>query len=244
MKAIILAAGVSRRLYPYTYDMPKCLLDVGGKAIVDHQLNAIKSANIQDVVVVVGYYREKIIEHMVQTYPDLNFHFIVNHHYFETNTAYSLELCRDIVEGTSIVLMNGDVLYPHEVLKRVISSDYDSVLAVDVKPCGREEVKIIEGDHNRVVAIGKELIEENCLGEFIGVAKFSKGFSERFFDSLRKLIKAGGRADYFEAAIHPLLNKNHLHYVDVSDLPCIEIDFIEDLGQARELVKNSLFKLK
>lgn len=244
MKAVILAAGVSRRLYPHTYDTPKCLLDVGGKAIVDHQLKAVQAAGIKEVVVVVGYYREMIMEHLVKTFPELRFNFIVNHHYFETNTAYSLHLCKDIMEGTSTVLMNADVLYPYEVLQRVICSDHDSVLAVDVKPCGREEVKVIEGDHNQVVAIGKELIEDNSLGEFIGVARFSKEFNRRFSDSLKRLVEAGGKADYFEAAIHPLLAKNHVYYEDVSDLPCIEIDFIEDLDRARQLVKNDLFKVQ
>ena len=68
-------------------------------------------------------------------------------------------------------------------------------------------------------------MKENSLGEFIGVAKLSGAFNSQFADSLSQLIEAGGKADYFEAAIHPLLANIELHYVDVSDLPCIEIDF-------------------
>ena len=100
---------------------------------------------------------------------------------------------------------------------------------MDIKSCGREEVKVIDGGSNRIVAIGKELIESQCLGEFIGVAKLSKGFCKLFSKSLDDLIVSGGLNDYFEAAIHPLLDKTEIYYVDVSEFPCMEIDFIEDL---------------
>lgn len=241
MKAIILAAGVSRRLYPLTYEIPKCLIEVGAKPILSHQLEALQSSGITDIIMVVGYYREAIMSHVQSQFPDINFEFVINHHYFETNTAYSLRLCNELVNGDPFVLMNADVLYPKEVLNRVIHSNHDTSLAVEIKPCGREEVKVIEGDDNRLVAIGKELIEDNALGEFIGVAKFSAEFSTAFGESLDRLITAGGTADYFEAAIHPLMSEYSVYYADVSDLPCIEIDFIEDLEKARELVKSDWF---
>ena len=241
MKAIILAAGVSRRLYPLTYEIPKCLIEVGAKPILNHQLEALQSSGITDIIIVVGYYREAIMSHVQSQFPDINFEFVINHHYFETNTAYSLRLCNESVNDDPFVLMNADVLYPKEVLNRVIHSNHDTSLAVEIKPCGREEVKVIEGDDNRLVAIGKELIEDNALGEFIGVAKFSAEFSTAFGESLDRLITAGGTADYFEAAIHPLMSEYSVYYEDVSDLPCIEIDFIEDLEKAHELVKSDWF---
>ena len=93
----------------------------------------------------------------------------------------------------------------------------------------------MEGDRQQIVAIGKDLIEENCLGEFIGVAKLSKLFSNALFNSLNGLIKAGGKSDYFEAAIHPILSNEKVNFENVSDLPCIEIDFIEDLEKAQSM---------
>lgn len=244
IKAIILAAGVSRRLYPLTYDTPKCLIKVGSGTIIDYQMEALTAAGIKEVFVVVGYFREVLISYLEKTWPSINFTFLINEHFFETNTAFSLNLCQPALGRAEILLMNGDVLYPKLVLKRIIDSEHDSVLAVDVKNCGREEVKVIEGLGNRIVAIGKELIEDNSLGEFIGVAKFSIKFGGLLFDSLKRLISGGGKSDYFEAAIHPLLADNKLFYENVSDLACIEIDFIEDLEQARELVKSELFNEK
>ncbi len=237
MKAFILAAGVSRRLYPYTYNIPKCLLKVGDKPIIHYQLEALESLGIKEIVMVVGYLREMLMKHLKHNFPNLNFNFLINHHYFETNTAYSIYLARDEL-NTNYVLMNADIVYPIEMLKKIINSKSDNALAVDIKSCGREEVKVIDGGNKKIVAIGKDLIEAQCLGEFIGVAKLSKNFVQLFSNSLKNLINAGGQNDYFEAAIQPLLDKTNVYYVDVSKYPCMEIDFIEDLELARELYKN------
>jgi choline kinase len=235
MKAFILAAGVSRRLYPEAYNTPKCLLDVGGKPIIDYQLEAIQGIGLDSVTMIIGYHREMLVEHVTKTFPDINFNFIINHHYFETNTAYSVYLGRDSLSADVQLLMNADVIYPPELINRIINSKHETVLAVDIKKCGREEVKVIEGINNRITSIGKELIEENCLGEFLGVAKLSKEFNQLFTDSLTRLIEAGGKSDYFEAGMHSLLDKTDVYYSDVSDLPCLEIDFLEDLIEARSL---------
>ena len=242
MRAIILAAGVARRLYPLTFDKPKCLLEVAGQPILDYQVKALKRVGISKATIVVGYYKGMIINHLKTSFDEFEFNFVNNPHFFETNTSYSLHLCEDVLREGECLLMNGDVLYPVELLQRVLDDEKDNVLAVEAKQCGKEEVKVIEGAEERIVAIGKELIQENSLGEFIGVAKLSEVFNIQFTDSLSQLIEAGGKADYFEAAIHPLLAKIQLHYVDVSDLPCIEIDFLEDLDKAAELATSDLFK--
>ncbi len=238
-KALILAAGVSRRLYPLTYETPKTLLSLGNRRIIDYQLRALADAGIFDCVLITGYYREMLEDYLLTTYPDFRFNFIVNHHFFETNTAYSLRLARKAFQNQEdMILMNADVLFPSALLARVLSAPTENTLAVEIKPCGNEEVKVIDGGENRVAAIGKKLIQENALGEFIGVARFSASFVEPFFTSLDHLIEAGGEADYFEAGLHLLLNDHPVHYVDVSDLPCLEIDFTDDLERARDLIST------
>ena len=234
MKALILAAGVSRRLYPHTYDTPKCLLEVGGKPIINYQLEALSELGINDITMIVGYHREMLVESVEKNFPEINFKFIVNHHYFETNTAYSVYVGRKALSDQHL-LMNADVIYPKEMLSKLYHSSFENVLAVDIKSCGREEVKVIDGGQNKISAIGKDLIEDQCLGEFIGVAKFSLEFMNEFVNALGQLIKAGGKNDFFEAGIEKLLEKQLVHYVDVSEYPCLEIDFIEDLEFARKL---------
>ena len=237
MKAIILAAGVSRRLYPHTYDTPKCLLKVGGKPIINHQLEALKKIKIKEVIIIVGYHREILMNHVKESFPDLNFKFVINHHFFETNTAYSLFLGKSELK-TDILLMNADVVYPAKLLEKLYYCKHETALAVDIKNCGEEEVKIIDGGNNKIVAIGKNLIESQCLGEFIGVAKLSKRFNLLFAESLNELINSGGVNDYFEASISLILDKIDVRFLDVSEFPCLEVDFKEDLDTARELFKS------
>ncbi len=241
MKAIILAAGVSRRLYPLTFDTPKSLLKLNGKPILDYQLDALRSVGVKEIILVLGYYSNLFIEHFAQNHNDFKLQIVTNHHFFETNTAYSVRLCNTFAKDEDILLMNADVLYPTELLQRLVSSVHDDLIAVEVKKCGDEEVKVIEGEDKRIVAIGKKLIQENALGEFIGVAKFSRRFMAKFFASLDKLIGAGGKSDYFEAAIDPILAEHKIYYEDVSDLPCKEIDFLEDLETAKQLVHSKHF---
>jgi len=234
MKALILAAGVSRRLYPQTYNTPKCLLEVGGKPIINYQLEALCELGINDITMIVGYHREMLVESVEKNFPEINFKFIVNHHYFETNTAYSVYVGKEALSDQHL-LMNADVVYPKKLLSKLYHSSFENVLAVDIKSCGREEVKVIDGGQNKISAIGKDLIEDQCLGEFIGVAKFSSEFMNKFVNTLGQLIEAGGKNDYFEAGIEQLLERQLVHYVDVSEYPCLEIDFIEDLELARKL---------
>ena len=235
MKAFILAAGVSRRLYPHTYSTPKCLLEVGGKAIIDYQLEALAHLGVNHVIMIVGYHRELLIDYVKKKFPQIKFSFIINHHYFETNTAYSVFLGRRQLLKSDFLLMNADVVYPKKLLIKIFNSSFKTALAVDHKICGREEVKVIDGGGNKIVAIGKDLIENQCLGEFIGVAKLSKDFNKLFVDSIEHLIDAGGINDYFEAAIQPILSATDVNHVDISKYPCLEIDFIDDLISARKL---------
>ncbi len=236
MKAVILVAGVSRRLYPLTEYRPKCLLEVGGKTILDHQLDAVRAVGIREVTLVTGYRREQIREHAEHRYPDLEFSYRINHHFFETNTAYSLWLAGEEFLDRDFVYMNGDVLFEPRLLERCIESPATAALAVEAKQCGDEEVKVIVDGEQRIHAIGKGLAPEQCLGEFIGVARFAAPITAYFYQALDALVHAGARNDYFEAALAKMAPHHPLHAVDVTDLPCIEIDFPEDYEKARSAV--------
>lgn len=237
-RALILAAGVSRRLYPLTESQPKCLLQVGDRSIIDHQIDALTAAGVDQIHVVVGYYREQLIAHLRERYPGVAFAFPINQHFFETNTALSMHLALREMSPGPLILMNGDVLYSPNLLSRLLEFPHDTALAVEAKPCGDEEVKVIVGDEERVEAIGKHLAPAQSRGEFIGVAKISADFTERLSHSLSDLVEAGGRNEYFEAAIDPLLAGHAVHSCDVTDLPCIEIDFPEDYERACELANR------
>ncbi len=236
MKAIILVAGVSRRLFPMTEYRPKCLLELGGKTIFDHQMEALLSQGIKEVCLVLGYRREQIIEHAELHYPQVKFSFRVNHHFFETNTAYSLWGVGEEFLDRDFIYLNGDVLFEPRLLKAVIEAPHAASLAVESKICGEEEVKVVCNQEDRILMIGKELNPQECRGEFIGVARFNASINAYFYQALDTLKHEGARQAYFEAALARMAERHPLHAVDVSQMPCIEIDFPEDYEAARTAI--------
>ena len=226
MKAVILVAGASRRLLPFTEEVPKCLLDIGGKSILDHQLDAVEGLGITEVVIVTGYRREQIHAAIAGRGNGLRYTTVVNHQFFDTNTAYSLWLARDHFEGDDILYFNGDVMFPPALPQRLLDSALPNPLAIEIKPCGDEEVKVVVDGGGRVTQISKEVDTSAALGEFIGV---------------ERIVASGDRSAYFEKALESLAAEHPLSSVDVTDLPCIEIDFPEDLENARELAEKQNF---
>jgi choline kinase len=115
-----------------------------------------------------------------------------------------------------------------------MATDASTALAVDVAACGAEEVKVIVRNE-RIIRISKRLDPADCLGEFVGVARFGVELSAAFVNALETCVEIENEVtDYFERAVDRLCPDWVLTPVDVSDLPCIEIDFPEDLTRARD----------
>jgi choline kinase len=234
MKAIILAAGAGRRLGS---TCPKCMLDIGGVSIIHRQLAAFRAAGLSDFVVVVGYAQKQLRDHLVDQ-PG-RFSFVVNDRYAETNTIYSLYLARHEINDT-FYYANGDVVFDHRLIAALASAPAASTLAVKPGPCRHEEVKVIVRQ-NRVIRIGKKLDPDRCRGEFIGVARFGRELAPAFVAALTDLVESAGLVnDYFEAVVDRLCPDWPITSTDVSDLPCREIDFPEDLAFTREQIAPRL----
>ena len=232
MKAIILNAGKGARLAPVTNSAPKCLTDVGGRPIFSHQLDAIVTEGIQNVVVVVGYRKEDVINYAIRHYPQVDFTFVENIEFGSTNTAYSLLLTRREIDD-EILYLNGDVLLDSDLLHRILGSPHKNALAVRLGPCGREEVKVITAG-DRILAIGKELSTAQAAGEFLGVARFSQETAWNLMTALQYVVHREQRVKaYFEEGLDRIAQGVPLEMVDASELPCIEIDFPEDLERAQ-----------
>lgn len=241
MIAVVLVAGVSRRLYPMTKNRPKCLLEIGNTTVFDSQMNALRTIGVNEVCLVLGYRREQIIEHAKSFHPDITFRHEINHHFFETNTAHSLRIAADQFLDRDMILLNGDVFFDPRILESVVRSPHQVAMAVEAKPCGEEEVKVIVDEENRIRRIGKVLPQDKCLGEYIGVAAFSAPTTIQICSALDRLIHMDtGQDAYYEDAIDALLSDHPFHAVDVTGFPCIEIDFPEDYKLARESVYPSL----
>lgn len=228
--AIILAAGQSTRLRPLIDDKPKCLLPMGPKTILDWQLESLQSVGVDHVVMVVGYRREMIEQHIRNRYPHLNVQYVVNPDFATTNTLFSLKRALDAYSG-DFYYLNADVVFDEQILNRLVPGEDGGYLAVDCKQCREEEVKVVV-DGTAVLEIGKHLDPANCFGEFIGVAKFCGTFANRFRASVTQQAVAGNEMKFFEHALDQMADKSGLVAVDITGLPCVEVDFPEDYEYA------------
>jgi len=234
-KAIILDAGEGKRLHPLTENMPKCLIKIGNKTILEHQLCNLVECGIKELILVIGYHSNMILEKLKRGFSDLEIKYVRNPIYYKTNTVYSLWLARNEMD-TDFIYLNGDVFFHRDILRRLIHSEHNTCLAIDKKRrVGEEEVKvkIVNG---LVKEIGKEINHSMADGEFIGVAKFCKEINVMFKKRLDEVIKEGKVNAFFELAVQRMLSDHDLYTVDVSDLPCIEIDTFNDLEEAKKLV--------
>ncbi len=237
MKAILLAAGASRRLHPLTKDIPKCLIRIGEKTIIEHQLDAVEAAGLDEAVIVVGYLKEKIVDFIGHRYGDiLRVSYIENPDFAVTNTIYSLYLARDFFLDDDFIYFNADVLFHRDIVSLLVSSSMKNVLAMEYKKCGPEEVKFTTDAQNRVIKLGKEVPLDESEGEFIGIGKFGRSISRAFIHTLETYALRGDRNLFFEKAVEDILHAEFFYPLDVTCIPSIEIDFPEDLKRAQEEV--------
>lgn len=224
MKAVILAAGMGKRLGG---SIPKPLTNlVDGKTIMDFQIERLsKIVGAKNIIVVVGYKKEMIMG----KFPQLSF--VYNDAFAQTNTGKSLLLALKKVDD-DVIWLNGDVYFDADIPKLLLNAGFSCCL-VDRKRCGPEEVKYNLNETKFIHNISKNVQEPQ--GECLGVNVVLKKDLAIFRNELEKV----GNQDYFEKAMENLTvsKKIHLKPVDVGTLYCNEVDFEEDL----KAVRNYLF---
>jgi choline kinase len=243
MKCVILAAGISSRLYPLTLSTPKCLLKVGEYTILERTIRNVLLHKISRFVIVTGFQAEMIMDFVRMAFPSLDAEFIPNPHFRDTNNAYSLALANQTLAGEGMLLLDGDIVFHHRILSELLSAPYENCLAVRrTTDSDEEEVRVAVDEEWRILQVGKGVSKELTLGESIGIEKFSVGGTKKLFEVLsRRVFEERRENEFYEASFQELVNTGTpVFAVDTRHLPCIEIDTLEDLCEAREMVANKL----
>ncbi len=222
MKGVIIAAGKSPRLLPLTKHTPVSLLEVGGKAILDHQLNALSEAGVEDKLVITGYYGEQI-----EKFCAGKAICIFNPFYETCNVAMNLWLVREEMKGGSI-LVYADILFEGELVKELLTQNDSSLLVVDRRGLDKEAEKVAQQE-GVVTSMGKAINEP--YGEFIGIAKISQHSVQVLTEELELIARTDLEAT-FPQLVMRLVERNHSIKVLTSDRPWVDIDFPDDLDEA------------
>ena len=234
MNAIILAAGVARRLAPLTDKTHKALLAVGGRPLLSRMLAALSDVGIRETLIVVGHCADQVRAVGGTRLGRMAIRYVENPQYAK-GSVLSLYAARAFLAEPALV-MDADVLFPREMLRRLLAIPAPSALLIDrgFSDTG-EEVKLYTRGE-RVIALGKKTVPEafESVGEGIGFFKCGAAAGPEFVTALEHVIATGDGLNEYEDALHSLLQRVHVGWVDVTGLPWTEIDFAEDLRRAED----------
>jgi choline kinase len=240
MKAIILAAGSGRRLGAFTDRHPKSLLRFGGETLLRRHLRLLGAAGMTEIVVVAGYLAGQIEAEVAAAACGVPVRVILNPRY-RGGSALSLLAASNVLAGSPSVVMDADLLYGPEMLRRLLDAESPNCLLVDgTSEDSGEEVKVVVAPGGRVLELGKSVSSQGRIaGESVGIFKFGESAGRRLAALLRTMSDADQSVEY-ESAICGLVKECEVFCVSADGLPWIEIDFPEDVERARDQIYSRL----
>ena len=241
-KAIILSAGQGSRLGHLTHDRPKCLIDFGGRTLLDWQLDMLAANGIEQAVVVTGF-RDDQIEAALKRRrsagegPEVRT--IYNPFYKVADNLGSLFIAREEL-GEDTLVWNGDTLVSADLMKRVVENDRQGICVTIDRKDGYDEddMKVVAGEDGRLHAIGKRL-SEGVNAESIGLLAFRGDGPQRFREAIERAIRSPeGTTIWYLRVIHHIAQESDVWTLDIAGEEWGEVDFPDDVERARELVAD------
>jgi choline kinase len=235
---ILLVAGVGRRLNGAA-EGPKVLLDFGGKTLLERHLAALEANGLEDIHLTVGYESDQIRAELGRLGHQDRITLVENPDYRLGSLVSFFVQNKLLTSGKTIILMDGDVLYPPEMIRRLLESPQENVLLLDrnIEP-GDEPVKICLKDGKIVDFRKKPVQAHDWHGESVGFFRFSPEMAVELADICAIYVKEGRTREEYEEAIRDkiLVEPDRFAATDISDIPWTEIDFIEDVERARQQI--------
>lgn len=260
MQAIILAAGLGRRLGKYTNDNTKCMLPVNGVKLIDRMVLQLYSAGITKIIMVLGYKAENVKNYINQSEysKKIEFIFIDNPVYDQTNNVYSLFLASEYLVQEDTLLLESDLIFEDGVLKNLVECPYSAAL-VDKYDSWMDGTVVKINEDNYISdfisksqfeqilsgfaankAVNKAVNEATVYYKTVNIYRLNKDFSkDKFLPFLKVYMDVYGKNNYYEGAFGILtyLDKNALKIYPMNGAKWYEIDDKDDLDRAEELFK-------
>jgi choline kinase len=234
MKAVMLTAGVGRRLGSMG-DRPKCLLEFGGKSLLERHIEILRRVNVRELVLGVGFEAHRIEAHLERIAGDMSVETVVNVDY-QRGSVVTLWALRHHLD-CDLLLMDADVLYDERLLRRLCESRHANAFLLDRNfEAGDEPVKLcVHG--GMLVEFRKKIdADYDFCGESVGFFRFSEGIARKLATAAGQYVERRAMMEPYEEAIRDVLlaEPRQFGYEDVTGLPWIEIDFPEDVKRARD----------
>jgi histidinol-phosphate/aromatic aminotransferase/cobyric acid decarboxylase-like protein/choline kinase len=246
MQAIILAAGMGKRLKDLTNDNTKCMVKVNGITMIERMLKQLDELKLSCIILVVGYKSTELIDYISTLKVRTPIQYINNDIYFKTNNIYSLYLAKDFLLKEDTLLLESDIIFEDTVLKKLICNPYPSLALVAKYESWMDgTVVTIDNENNISSFLDKKHFKFEDIKNYyktVNIYKFSKSFSNtHYVPFLEAYSKALGDNEYYEQVLKviTLLEKPEIKAAVLSKEAWYEIDDLQDLDIAESIFTKS-----
>ena len=243
MQAIILAAGMGRRLGELTKDNTKCMVPVNGVRLIDRVLGQLAGLGLSRVIIVVGYKGQELKDYIGQRYADrLQIIYAENPVYDRTNNIYSLSLVKDRLQEDDTLLIESDLIFSDRLFPMILENPYPNLALVAKYESWMDGTMVrLDEDNHIVNFISKEAFDYNDVEAYyktVNIYKFSRTFSEqKYVPFLEAYTKAVGNNEYYENVLRiiSMLDSHNMKALPIGREKWYEIDDKQDLDIAEAL---------
>ena len=243
MQAIILAAGMGRRLGEYTKDNTKCMLPVNGVRLIDRVLTQLSPLGLTRVIIVVGYQGQNLIDYLGHRYDDkFPIEYVENPIYDKTNNIYSLALAKQQLQEDDTLLIESDLIYDDGLFQLLLNNPYPNLALVAKYESWMDGTMVrLDDEQNIVDFVSKEAFsfkEVDTYYKTVNIYKFSREFSRtKYVPFLEAYCTAVGNNEYYENVLRIItsLNDHSLKALPLTHEKWYEIDDKQDLDIAEAI---------
>lgn len=243
MQAIILAAGMGKRLGELTRNNTKCMVEVNGTPLIDRLLNQLSKLNLNRVIIVVGYEGDRLINHIGDRYMDsLSIEYITNPIYDKTNNIYSLALTKQKMVEDDTLLLESDLIFDDSLLSLIVDNAYPNLALVAKYETWMDGTMVCISEENDILNfVPKAAFNYEDVDKYyktVNIYKFSKEFSTtKYIPFLNAYTEAVGNNEYYENVLRVIsfLSNKDLKALPISTEKWYEIDDKQDLDIAEAL---------
>ena len=239
MQALMLAAGMGRRMGKYTENYTKCMVPVAGKTLLERAIESIKAAGIEKLVMVIGYEAESLRKYVEEKNFGIHIEYVYNYDYETTNNIYSLYLAKDYLRKDDTILLESDLIFDRGIIKDVLHAQPSNLVVVAKYEHWMDGTVVVLDKKKRIMDfVDKTNFRYEDVDKYyktVNIYKFSKSFSEQqYLPFLEAYIKAYGTNQYYEQVlkIFAHIQNSELSAYVLGDENWYEIDDAQDLDIA------------
>lgn len=251
MDAIILAAGMGKRLKGLTKDKTKCMVEVNGITLIERTLSQLDGLGLGKIILVVGYQSEKLIDFISSLNIRTPIEYVYNEVYSTTNNIYSLFLAKEFLEDNDCLILESDLIFDEGVLEDLVEDERPNLAVVAKFESWMDGTVVTVGENESILNFfTKDQFSFNNITQYyktVNIYKFSKNFSKNFYiPFLEAYIKALGLNEYYEQVLKVISNfkESNLHVKILNEEKWYEIDDIQDLNIAESIFASRDLKLE